>query len=257
MSRSKILVGLNFLQIELVKNGFCEDISQIASAITQIKSGNANQWGYQIVDLPINLKGTAPNSNPILKENGSIIYLTVSISENKTAKDINNLILSSDFSILIKGVEKKTGKEFYTGWHLDNDYKKHGSKQENSKNAYYIHPQYHISFGGAKLENLINYNPGDHLSLKSPRLPHPPMDIFLAIDFILEHFICFDEHQNLTRSPSYIDYINFSQARLWRPYYTAIAKNWCPSGCPLSLLNDSERYRYLPQLDYLNPPNAK
>lgn len=238
--------GLEYLQRELINKGFCEDISQIAAAITQVHNKNANQWGYSISDLPIFIKSPSPNSVPTIDEKKSIIYLSVSIDEkkhnDKNTNEISDLISSSNFSILIKGIKKSTSEEYYTGWHLDNDFK----RQDSEKGVYYIHPQHHISFGGSKLKELVS-NTGNYLLLTSPRLPHPPMDIFLALDFVLQHFVLYDDHKELTQSSSYCDLLKSSQMRLWRPYYTAIAKKWCP-GCGLNVLNEKDCFKYLPQL---------
>lgn len=239
MSKTLIIQGLDFLSKQLGSLGLCENIQPLTAAIAEISQSKPNQpWTYKISDLPIFVKDSPRNAHPTL--DSMTIFLNVSITEtsaNKDNKRISNLIKSSDFSILIKGKKKDEDNHFYASWHLDND----------TTGKDYIHPQFHIAFGGSNLKEKIDSNLGDVLLLTSPRLPHPPLDGILAIDFILKHFVTEDIHKQLTESNSYKTYIKSSQQRLWHPYYTSISKYWCPN-CNLTVENEKENVKYMPQL---------
>ena len=239
MSKSTIIQGIQFLSIELKKLGFCENINQLDEAIKSIQTAKPNQpWSYSIKDFPIFITGTSRNAIPTLES--MTLYLSISFKEkpkNKDANTVSELIVESSFSLLIQGKKKDEEKYYYSGWHLDND----------SSGTEFIHPQYHISFGGIDFKKRIGENTNNLLLLKSPRLPHPPLDVILSIDYILKHFIENDRHKELTESVSYQTYIKNSQRRIWQPYYTAIAKHWCP-GCNLTVENQTENILYLPQL---------
>lgn len=231
--------GLEYLSDQLGNLGLCENIQPLITAIGEISQSKPNQpWSYRISDLPIFIKKSPRNAHPTL--DSMTIYLNISITEtppNKDNRRISNLIKSSDFSILIQGKKKNKDDHFYASWHLDND----------TNGEDYIHPQYHIAFGGCKLKEKINSNLGDVLLLTSPRLPHPPLDGILAIDFILKHFVTEDVHRHLTESNTYKTYVKASQQRLWHPYYTSISKYWCPQ-CNLTVENEKENVKYMPQL---------
>jgi len=239
MSKTLIMQGLDFLSKELERLKLCENIQPLKAAIADIVQSPPNQpWTYKISDLPIFIKGSPRNALPTL--DSMTIFLNISITEtgsNKDNKRISNLIKSSDFSILIKGKKKGENDHFYASWHLDND--------TNGRD--YVHPQFHIAFGGSKLKEKIKSNFGDILLLTSPRLPHPPLDGILAIDFILKHFVTEDIHRQLTENKTYKTYIASSQRRLWHPYYTSISKYWCPQ-CNLTVENEGENVKYIPQL---------
>ena len=57
---------------------------------------------------------------------------------------------------------------------------------DTDSNNKFVHPLFHINFGGRELEESIDT--GDILLIRSPRLMHPPLDIFLAIDFVIQNF---------------------------------------------------------------------
>lgn len=239
MSKTLIIQGLDFLSKQLSSLGLCENVQPLTAAIADITRSKPNKpWTYRIDDLPIFVNKSPRNAYPAL--DSMIIFLNISITEidsNKDENNISNLIESSDFSILIKGKKKNENNHFYASWHLDND----------SRGEDYVHPQFHIAFGVSKLEEKINSNFGNVLLLTSPRLPHPPLDGILAIDFVLRHFVTVDIHKQLTESNSYKMYIRNSQRRLWRPYYTSISKFWCPN-CHLVVENEKENVKYVPQL---------
>ena len=59
----------------------------------------------------------------------------------------------------------------------------------------------------------------------SPRIPHPPMDIILAIHFIILNFVNSKEYpakEHLLSDESYIDVIERAQKRVLDPYFNAI-----------------------------------
>ena len=69
--------------------------------------------------------------------------------------------------------KSSTNKEYCSSWHLD--------RHKNEGETRYTHPSYHFQFGGKKME-LVD----PELSVLScPRIPHPPMDVFLGFHFIL------------------------------------------------------------------------
>lgn len=107
-------------------------------------------------------------------------------------------------------------------WHFD----RHG---EGSIPEFH-HPLYHAHFGGKEInQGQLQY--GNVLIVESPRLLHPPMDIILAIDFVLCNF--YSRHTcgaycALLEEPTYHTIVENSRKRFWRPFFLGLASNFAP-----------------------------
>lgn len=104
-----------------------------------------------------------------------------------------------------------TGKCYKCSWHLDQHTVSGGDK--------YSHPSYHFQYGGNKTKSLSS---GDLLMLGTPRIPHPPMDLFLGFHFILANYFDNTKHpfvKNLLNDYEYTEIIKRAQTRLWSPYF--------------------------------------
>lgn len=105
------------------------------------------------------------------------------------------------------------GNCFKSSWHLD--------QHTVSSIDKYTHPSYHFQFGGNKVKSLSS---GDLLMLGTPRIPHPPMDIFLGFHFILANYFDNTKHpfvKKLLDDYEYTEILKRAQARLWTPYFKA------------------------------------
>ncbi|MEJ8590864.1 hypothetical protein JSO54_06410 [Riemerella anatipestifer] len=112
---------------------------------------------------------------------------------------------------LYKG-KKDTRKAYCSSWHLD--------KEDKEVTFKYSHPYYHFQFGGKKFEYLDS----EMGLLSCPRIPHPPMDIFLGFHFILNNFYNKKQFKFINRiieNPDYKIIIKRAQERLWTPYFKA------------------------------------
>jgi len=103
-------------------------------------------------------------------------------------------------------------KAYCSSWHLD--------KHNVNDNTKYTHPIYHFQFGGRKMELITD----EFSVLSSPRIPHPPMDIFLGFHFIISNF--FNSRQYPFVNTIFEDYeyqqiIKRAQKRLWNSYFGA------------------------------------
>jgi hypothetical protein len=117
-----------------------------------------------------------------------------------------------DINIQGYASEKNRSKNYHSSWHLD----KHKPKDPTK----YSHPTYHFQFGGKKME-LIDE---ELCVLSSPRIPHPPMDLFLGFHFVLANFYNnkqYDFVNNLLTDPVYQQIIGRAKSRLWKPYFGA------------------------------------
>ena len=259
MSKGKVSTALNFLSKELKRVNLCSNTKPIEEAITEMnkRKDSNGQWGYNLQKLTFNNirppRGTIPNNIKFLQ-----IVLTVEIHE----KGLNdNEIFNPVIIDKKKGIEKNynfsielsghsDGKRVHSHWHLDFD-----SSSDNE----YIHPEFHLTFGGNKLkkkteddeiiEEDINQALGKLLLIPSPRLPHPPMDAVLGIDFVIKNFVTKDVARAITSNPQYRNAVKTSQNRLWRPYMLSTAHHWCNfNGCKFQTDNELSK-KYHPSLE--------
>ncbi|GHV28763.1 hypothetical protein FACS1894176_11430 [Bacteroidia bacterium] len=230
MSKSAVTIGLDFLSRELKKAKLCDNTKPIVDAINDLKNRKdpAGYWGYNVQKLVFNKidtpRGTMPNNIKSIQ-----IALSVEIHEQgfKNNEIYNPIIVdfrkgiekNYNFSIEISGYSEQN--KVISHWHLDFD--------GNEKNEY-IHPDFHLTFGGNAMKadgEDENQAFGKVLILPSPRLPYPPMDAILGIDFIIQNFVQKSVVSNLINNSQYKQAVKSSQERLWRPYMLALANHWC------------------------------
>ncbi len=127
---------------------------------------------------------------------------------------INNrdVIIGYSFQIDIEAFIDDNGP-YLSCWHLD--------KNIESEPPKFTHPYYHFQFGGNTIEEQ---DAGKLVILGSPRLPHPPMDLFLGFHFIINNFFSskdYDFVNKLLNNEDYQDIIKRAQNRMWQPYFKA------------------------------------
>lgn len=199
-----------FIQLLKVK-GVTGDFSQLDAMLIDL--GSKNIIEYVIKDLAFYITGSISGTLPP-NQHYCQIFLDNMLMVNdpliQTADPLYGYYL--DFNISIYPSASMTKKAFTSSWHLD--------RHPNAQNVKYTHPLYHFQFGGKKLE-LID----PHMSVLScPRIPHPPMDIFLATHFILSNYFSnkqFPFVNDLLAEYDYQMIIKRAQQRLWQPYFTA------------------------------------
>ena len=245
MGKGKIGSDLNFLATLLNREKLCSDTSPLYKAANELRARNdeAGVWGYNLqrltfknIEVP---RGTEPS-----KVGQLTALLNVEIHERECDEhEISNPIIVSNsngverkyiFSIEVFGLIETEDDidKIRSCWHLDFD-----SKDENE----YIHPDFHLTFGG---EVMSNMKLGQVLLLPSPRLPYPPMDAILGVDFIIRNFIKKEKSFRILNDPQYKNAVKTSQERLWRPYMLATANHWCKFlGCSRETTNGlSQQY---------------
>ncbi|EPL9568806.1 hypothetical protein MMK73_000859 [Providencia rettgeri] len=105
-------------------------------------------------------------------------------------------------------------------WHLD-----YHKDEDNASPPQYIHPSYHFHHGGRRVkDNIGSY--GDLILLDAPRLMHPPLDLFLAIDFLISNFTLDRIWKNIRADTRYQKIIKNSQDKWWKGYYQQISDYW-------------------------------
>lgn len=133
-----------------------------------------------------------------------------------TYKSNTDPINSYSMQLVIVGYSNSHDNDLYNSWHLD----RHITGGGTSK---VTHPFYHFQNGGNKIEEL-NDSFKAAVFTGAPRIPHPPMDLFLGFHFILTNFFNLNSFRNIANflvDDEYVEIIERAQNRLWKPYYSA------------------------------------
>ncbi|MGD1456755.1 hypothetical protein [Vibrio harveyi] len=88
----------------------------------------------------------------------------------------------------------------------------------------FMHPDFHFHHGGNKLNALESY--GNIILLDTPRVMHHPLDIILAIDFVVSNFVFAESWNDLRSEVRYKKIIEQAQESWWKPYYEALGSYW-------------------------------
>lgn len=177
--------------------------------------GDDNQWAYKIERLliPISEMKCYP-----LGVCDSQVEISLEVSGNcRLDSEHHDPLNKLESEIIVTG--KLANKELFCSWHFD----RHIS-DVNSNEPEAAHPRYHMHFGGRRMTKS-GADFGAALLLASPRLPHPPLDGILFIDFILSNF-AENKWRHVRMQSQYLRLIRQSQERLWRPYVRSISNGW-------------------------------
>tara|TARA_R110001583_G_scaffold139828_4_gene292020 strand:+ start:4011 stop:4748 length:738 start_codon:yes stop_codon:yes gene_type:complete len=171
------------------------------------------------------------NRQPIAKTLPKIKTFKISLISSLTSiPDIDvtkrDPIDDCSFDLVITGFcSLEDNKEYINCWHLDKDIRKDENGKPN-KEAKYTHPLYHFQFGGNHLSDIKSE--GSILLMGAPRIPHPPMDIFLAIHFVLNNYFNKKEAnyaclKELYNDDDYQAILERAKKRMWYPYFKGLS----------------------------------
>jgi hypothetical protein len=200
---------------------------------------NPNKAGYtQNIERsnPIEFKNihvgrhTIPTSLSKSQQNSVSLKLTMILEANLKSQDIS-FIEKLGIDFVING--KLDDKSLISSWHLDLD----STDEDKKKEDRITHPLFHLNFGG---KNMKSGEYGQLICFDSPRVVHHPMDVILAIDFILRNFYLEIDHEEITSQPWYKEILRFSSEKYLRPYYQDIFDN----------ISSRSVCRTLPSLNY-------
>ena len=183
------------------------DTTPIQNAINSLASSKNCFYDIQNLSFDINKK--------IKKIHPAVDKVTLIINNKVHYQDTGGIIYIGDYNLDIVIYGYKNRDKYQYCWHLD----KHITKG----NDRYSHPVFHFQAGG-KLAD-ISLNSPDTLYIGMPRVPHPPMDIFLVINFILANF--YDKKvykfvNSLLANERYCQLIKKAQSRIVDPYLKGI-----------------------------------
>ncbi len=110
--------------------------------------------------------------------------------------------------------EQDDEKDLMFSFHID--------YEGNSKSEFY-HPISHLQIGGNAIKDV---DTGSLLKIEQPRFSHYPIDIILAIDFIIHNFYTTEQHIQFTSLPAYRNLVKESATKYIKPYLDSIYSYW-------------------------------
>ena len=176
------------------------------------------------------------NSRPTNVKNIEVKIVCDCAENSKTLFDYSKY----NFVIIFSGHDENN-IEYKCSWHLDYEKKKKNDSLDEPK---VFHPLFHLTYGGKTMREIYGGLDGNNRDIKdisidedkkvsfipllliAPRIPFPPMDYFLGIDFVISNFLNKKEYQKLQSEPNYKRLIKKSQEKMWKPYYSILANNW-------------------------------
>jgi len=177
---------------------------------------SVDNFEYSFNDIVFKINKTIAGSQPEMEEYYVFFNnILCTLEEKITNVDcISNFL----FEINIEGHISDRHETLKSCWHLD----KHIESDDGSDGVpKFTHPSYHFQFGG---DFIRDCEKGDLGILANPRLPHPPMDIFLGFNFIINNFYNRKDYEfvnNILQDYDYQVIIKRAQERLWMPYFKA------------------------------------
>ncbi|MCE7915822.1 MAG: hypothetical protein DYH15_14450 [Nitrosomonas sp. PRO4] len=211
--RENISSNLRRIAEFLNRKGVINDVSPLYKAASQCLNRGGDLWGYRIERLIFHKVGEIRVQSHKIS--------SISLEVNVDIEGVCNIDigydpltkLSLDLSIMADCNEEE-GLAPMSAWHLD----------RHSQDANFSHPSYHFQFGG----NRMKYDHGQYglvLITDSPRIPHPPMDGILGIDFAIINFWEVEKIR-FRNEGEYTNLLSESINMLWKPYVENLHNYW-------------------------------
>lgn len=185
--------------------------------------GGRTSWQYSVQDLRFEVRCTGrrqPNGIP---------ELLTAIVEIRACGDFDrprhDRFSRLEVNIIIGC--KMGDVDHLDAWHFD----RHITNANGGNAPKAAHPLYHFQRGGFRMHGLEN-DVGRTLILEAPRIAHPPLDIILAVDFLVSNYSGL-EWQQLRSNHEYSKTVKESQDIFWKPYAEAWSEHYSlPAGKP-------------------------
>ncbi len=197
-------------------------IGDSLKAATTIVARDDLRWGYKSGKINLILSHASINHPSQPSTLMGILEMEV---QGKTSVNMDGDLLwdLSHISMNFEFHAESTtaGKGWSQYWHLDTHVDKPGATPPDE-----CHPKFHLHFGGGRMADRRKLELGcwgKTLELSGPRIAHAPMDLVLAIDFILSNSTGPRWKGELLKSKEYRDAVGNAQRRFWKPYSQLIS----------------------------------
>ena len=209
-----------FIQV-LEQHGVIRSATPLHELIKEFRKTRIDRGlRYELVDLQFSNISSSQFINNDKWDTSSFevqLHLQIALLPNK--EFMFGSVKSSVVEITYEAYSEDSCDLARGAWHLDYHDDGEGSSPE------FIHPSYHFHHGGRRLKEYTG-NYGELVLLDTPRLMHPPLDLFLAVDLLASNFLKKRTWQNLRADTTYQEIIKESQVKWWQKYYQQIADYW-------------------------------
>jgi len=192
----------------------------IGDALNESKSANGIlKWGYKSGKLALRL--TAGSVICPAQTQSLACSLEISVEGEirlpvKADGDLTWAILQTAMNLEFSAESSTVGTGWSQFWHLDTHI-----DPPLSTPPVEAHPMFHLHFGGDRMAARRRAKPGcwgQMLEMSGPRFAHPPMDLILALDFVLANATGAKWKDELCKAKEYTGAVRNSQRRFWKPY---------------------------------------
>lgn len=217
--------------------GNLSNVSDLEKAITQLSTSRNGSCCVQDIKLEFKNLNLGKNIRPIF-EGEQVQHSMLELRFTKMRCTFRNSSRMNDpiqeyqiqLILTVRDLEKLLAK---SAWHFEKhpDRKADGTPENSPE---FHHPLYHLHFGGYEMTEDEEVEFGNILVLEAPRIMHPPMDIVLAVDFVLNNFYSCHACQpfiNLLKDPEYFRIVEKARDRFLKPFALGLASNFATNHC--------------------------
>ncbi|MCB9082107.1 MAG: hypothetical protein H6555_10390 [Lewinellaceae bacterium] len=233
-AKSDLVTLQRLLNKHFAKN--IQNAEGIEKAISQLNNRKGGALYFEDAKLEFINMDLGKDVRPVLEpEQYRLAVLEIRFTKLKWLSQTRQSLLNDPIQefqlqliLKIRSNEKLLAK---CAWHFE----KHPDKKTNGTpeaTPEFHHPLYHLHFGGYELIDDEDIECGNILIVEAPRLMHPPMDMVLAIDFVLNNFYSCHTCKpflDLVSNPDYIRIVNNAKEKFWKPFAFGFASNFTTS----------------------------
>ena len=227
--RAKIASGLGNLAQLLNKEKIVRDVSPLYKAAEMCRNNAPAKgiWGYDVEPLIFRDLGEIKVFQNKFDTSNATITFSMTVKGKCEPSEDEDPLTTLGMQIIMSGeYEDDTDlKPAFSAWHLD----RHNSESESA----FLHPLYHLSFGGMHLESQLDKKNTPVILADTPRIVHLPMDAILGIDFVLTNFWQ-TSALGFRNEGAYVNLLAESQRNLWKPYFHTLHGFWQANAHALS-----------------------
>ena len=133
-----------------------------------------------------------------------------------------------DLNVTVLGYGSSGINALYS-YHLDRHTPNPMPAKAKSQKVPELHPLYHFQFNSNKTHKLaeaknLEFAHGP-LFLDAPRIIHYPLDLVLALDFLMANYLPAN-WESLVSDGVYSNLCRQYQLAIWKPFIHALAKHW-------------------------------
>ncbi len=219
--RAKIASDLDNLAHLLDREKIVRDVSPLYKAAEMCRNNVPAKrvWGYDVEHLIFRGFGEIKVFQNEFDTSNATITFSMTIKGKCEPNEDEDPLIALGMQIIIEGmyIGEDDVKPSFGAWHLD----RHNLESESA----FLHPLYHLSFGGRHLESQLDKKNTPVILADTPRIVYLPMDAILGIDFVLTNFWQ-ASLLSFRNEGTYTNLIAESQRNLWKPYFDTLHGFW-------------------------------